>query len=454
MKMGNTTRRNARRSGIGLALLTAMLAVTFQPGCATMSTDWTMPDPQELLNPFALGELIASYTSELLAWSYGSITFSGSAVTPGATISIGQISPDGGRGMFASAATDRWQDNIATKESVYGFAALAPGSVELHAVAGLSAAEPRTITIHPPISLATASGTTLKQTAPEDPYGLTHFPETPFGSGLFADPAQRVGVPLSGEIVLVAAGGKPDRAYTWTLVESPAGTVLTADTSSDLNCQATLTAPGGGNVTVAIGQDGCSWSVEFPFALTVDTSAAHERPSEVLPADRDGDGTPDVNDGCPDDPQKTQPGACGCGAPDADRDGDGTLNCLDGCPDDPFKTGPGACGCGVPDVDADNSGVADCLEGDVLVTILVRYEIMPVAEANVQVQGCCPADGVKVCEGLTAPNGQFTCGSFAQGTQLWVYAYHDGMPFVHGQAEITVANQGGGTMLAVVDVMP
>ncbi|MCU0665442.1 MAG: hypothetical protein MUC50_24350, partial [Myxococcota bacterium] len=49
---------------------------------------------------------------------------------------------------------------------------------------------------------------------------------------------------------------------------------------------------------------------------------------------------------CPNDPNKTQPGQCGCGTPDTDSDGDGTANCKDGCPSDPKKTAPGLCGCG------------------------------------------------------------------------------------------------------------
>jgi hypothetical protein len=40
-------------------------------------------------------------------------------------------------------------------------------------------------------------------------------------------------------------------------------------------------------------------------------------------------------DACPHDPDKTAPGICGCGVPDTDTDGDGTPNCNDGCPEDP-----------------------------------------------------------------------------------------------------------------------
>jgi hypothetical protein len=83
----------------------------------------------------------------------------------------------------------------------------------------------------------------------------------------------------------------------------------------------------------------------------------------VVAVDSDGDGTPDSLDGCPDDPDKTEPGTCGSGIPDVDSDGDGTLDCQDGCPEDPLKTAPGACGCGIPDTDTDGDGTPDCNDG-------------------------------------------------------------------------------------------
>lgn len=39
-------------------------------------------------------------------------------------------------------------------------------------------------------------------------------------------------------------------------------------------------------------------------------------------------------DECPDDPTKTEAGACGCGVPDDDGDADGVPDCDDACPDD------------------------------------------------------------------------------------------------------------------------
>jgi hypothetical protein len=83
----------------------------------------------------------------------------------------------------------------------------------------------------------------------------------------------------------------------------------------------------------------------------------------VPDTDSDGDGTANCHDGCPNDPLKTAPGQCGCGVPDTDSDGDGTANCHDGCPNDPNKIAPGQCGCGVPDTDSDGDGTANCHDG-------------------------------------------------------------------------------------------
>ena len=66
----------------------------------------------------------------------------------------------------------------------------------------------------------------------------------------------------------------------------------------------------------------------------------------VSKSDGDADGVPDDMDLCPDDPDKSEPGQCGCGFADIDSDGDRVLDCLDDCPLDPAKTSPGFCGCG------------------------------------------------------------------------------------------------------------
>lgn len=54
--------------------------------------------------------------------------------------------------------------------------------------------------------------------------------------------------------------------------------------------------------------------------------------------DTDQDGRPDSCDNCPDDPDKFEPGVCGCGISDIDSDDDGTPDCNDPCP-----TLPGDC---------------------------------------------------------------------------------------------------------------
>ncbi|MEK6677073.1 MAG: FG-GAP-like repeat-containing protein [Planctomycetota bacterium] len=52
---------------------------------------------------------------------------------------------------------------------------------------------------------------------------------------------------------------------------------------------------------------------------------------------------------CPADPNKLEPGICGCGTQDTDTDGDGTADCEDGCPNDSNKITLGICGCGADD---------------------------------------------------------------------------------------------------------
>ena len=61
--------------------------------------------------------------------------------------------------------------------------------------------------------------------------------------------------------------------------------------------------------------------------------------------DRDDDGVVDCEDGCVDDPFKTEPGACGCGTLETDADGDDIPDCIDDCPDDPDNDadGDGSC---------------------------------------------------------------------------------------------------------------
>ncbi len=82
----------------------------------------------------------------------------------------------------------------------------------------------------------------------------------------------------------------------------------------------------------------------------------------VADTDSDGDGTPDCQDACRSDRGKITPGACGCGVADTDSDGDGVPNCSDLCANDRAKTSPGVCGCGIADSDANGNGRVDCLD--------------------------------------------------------------------------------------------
>lgn len=63
-------------------------------------------------------------------------------------------------------------------------------------------------------------------------------------------------------------------------------------------------------------------------------------------------------DDCPDDPEKSEAGVCGCGIPDSDQDNDGVLDCNDLCPNDSAKQEPETCGCG--EIDFQNEGQINC----------------------------------------------------------------------------------------------
>ena len=79
----------------------------------------------------------------------------------------------------------------------------------------------------------------------------------------------------------------------------------------------------------------------------------------------DDSGAADSPDLCPDDPNKTGPGVCGCSVADDDLNNNTIPACFDQemdlCPEDPAKTLPGVCGCGVADEDTDGDTLPDCL---------------------------------------------------------------------------------------------
>ncbi|MGA1874118.1 MAG: putative metal-binding motif-containing protein [bacterium] len=94
------------------------------------------------------------------------------------------------------------------------------------------------------------------------------------------------------------------------------------------------------------------WTPSFPDPATIEEALASEpyviydllSESELAPAympDSDGDGIADIYDRCPHDPNKAEPGECGCGLADTDSDGDGVPGCKD-CDDTKPGIHPGA----------------------------------------------------------------------------------------------------------------
>ncbi len=100
---------------------------------------------------------------------------------------------------------------------------------------------------------------------------------------------------------------------------------------------------------------------------------------------------------CPNDPQKTKPGLCGCGVADT-MGANGVPLCLmqniDLCPADDSKTLPGICGCGVPDNVDPTTGVPNCLSEQI--------DLCPDDEAKTLpgVCGCGTPDSIDVETGI------------------------------------------------------
>ncbi|GAG15029.1 unnamed protein product, partial [marine sediment metagenome] len=115
----------------------------------------------------------------------------------------------------------------------------------------------------------------------------------------------------------------------------------------------------------AVGSAVSDMSAEVAFSLSAHDRLAGSTTFDVDPDpgdcgdDADGDGLPDWLDGCPDDPEKVDPGDCGCGVEDFDGDGDGIADCIDNCPDTANPGQEDADGDGVGDACDDSGGASD-----------------------------------------------------------------------------------------------
>jgi len=119
------------------------------------------------------------------------------------------------------------------------------------------------------------------------------------------------------------------------------------------------TGSGGAAGAQGDGGSGGAAGAQADAGTNLDAPMSNDAPTDMsLPCILDGGSA--SGDCCPDDPDKTQPGACGCGVADTDSDYDGTPDCHDMCPGDPSKTAPMTCGCFVAETDTDHDGTPDC----------------------------------------------------------------------------------------------
>ena len=95
------------------------------------------------------------------------------------------------------------------------------------------------------------------------------------------------------------------------------------------------------------------------------TLIAYDNSGGVLDVSHDITVTEAPTDECPDDPDKLEPGVCGCGVPDTDTDGDDEEDCIDNCPAvanaDQLNTDGDEYGNACDD-DDDNDGMPDSWE--------------------------------------------------------------------------------------------
>lgn len=134
--------------------------------------------------------------------------------------------------------------------------------------------------------------------------------------------------------------------------DSTSGGGTTGNTDGLGPTAATTEGPGGSGGSRSEG--GAAGADGGPSTATVATGGASSSGGS-----NGGSGGCGAADCCPDDPDKIEPGQCGCQSPDTDTDTDGAADCVDECPEDPGKLEPGECGCGWRD--EDTAAGAGCL---------------------------------------------------------------------------------------------
>lgn len=121
-------------------------------------------------------------------------------------------------------------------------------------------------------------------------------------------------------------------AYLWEQISGPAATISDPTVASISFTAPSVSTDSALVFKLTVSQNDLSSSDQLAVVVHPEQIAPLPPPAPPLPH------PPPPVDNCPNDPNKTQPGICGCGIADTDRDGDGTPDCIDGCPDDPTKT--------------------------------------------------------------------------------------------------------------------
>ncbi len=148
------------------------------------------------------------------------------------------------------------------------------------------------------------------------------------------------------DVTIVIPAPLGTATFQGTLSEDENSITGTVDRSIEIGDDITVVIPQGNLELNRLEDTSCALVVCEAGETCVDGAC--------VPADSDGDGVVDGEDGCPDDADKTEPGVCDCGTPDDDTDTDGVADCDDNCPDD----------ANADQADADTDGIGDVCDDD------------------------------------------------------------------------------------------